>query len=73
MLQFFASLGLKFITSNFAKTIIAIGVQKLIDAQGDGITKDVAKLMIDGIAKSKHNPTTEDVFKEAVALLTDNE
>ena len=70
MLPFFASLGLKFITSNFAKTIIAIGIKKLIEAQGDGITKDIATTMIDGIAKSKHNPTTEEVFKDALEVLS---
>ena len=69
MLPFLASLGLKFITSNLAKTIIAIGVKKLIEAKGDGITADVATLMIEGIAKSKQNPTTEDVFKDALILL----
>ena len=73
MLPFLVSFGLKLITSNLAKTIIAIGVKKLIEVQGDGITKDVATLMIEGIAKSKHNPTTEDVFKDALELLTDKE
>lgn len=73
MLPFLVSLGLKFITSNLAKTIIAIGVKKLIAAKGDGITKDVATLMIDGIAKSQHNPTTEDVFKDALELLSDKD
>lgn len=70
MLVFLLNLGLKLLTSNVAKTLIAIGVNKLIEVQGDGITKDVAKLMIDGIVKSKHNPTNEDVFKEALELLT---
>jgi len=70
MLTFLVSLGLKFITSNLAKTIIAIGVKKLIAAKGDGITADVAALMIDGIAKSQHNPTTEDIFKDALELLS---
>lgn len=69
MLTFLLNLGLKLVTSNVAKTIIAIGVNKLIEAKGDGITKDIAKVMIEGIAKSTHNPTTEDVFKDALDVL----
>jgi hypothetical protein len=67
------NLGLKLLTSNAAKTLIAMGINKLIAVQGDGITKDVAKVMIEGIAKSKHNPTTEDVFKDALQLLDTDE
>lgn len=70
MLTFLLNLGLKLVTSNVAKTIIAVGVNKLIEAKGDGITKDIAKVMIEGIAKSIHNPTTEDVFKDALDVLS---
>ncbi len=70
MLTFLLNLGLKLVTSNVAKTIIAVGVNKLIEAKGDGITKDIAKVMIEGIAKSTHNPTTEDVFKDALDVLS---
>ena len=70
MLPFLLNLGLKLVTSDVAKTLIAVGVNKLLEVKGDGITKDVAKVMIDGIAQSKHNPTTEDVFSDALDLLS---
>ena len=73
MIPFLLNLGLKLLTSNAAKTLIAVGVNKLLAAKGDGITKEVAKVMIDGIAKSKHNPTTEDVFSDALGLLNTEE
>lgn len=60
---------LKVLTSDATKTLIAMGVNKLLEHKGDGITSDIAQVMIDGIAKSKANPTKEDVFTDAVALL----
>lgn len=62
-----------FLTSEAAKTFIAIGVNKLLKHKKDGITSDVAKTMIDGIAKSKLNPTTEDLFTDALELLKPKE
>lgn len=70
MLVFLLNLGLKLLTSDAAKTLIAVGVNKLLEVQGDGITKDVAKVMIEGIAKSQHNPTTDEVFKDALEVLS---
>ena len=60
---------LKLLTSDATKTVIAIGVNKLLEHKKDGITSDLAQVMIDGIAKSKANPTKEDVFTDAVTLL----
>lgn len=60
---------LKVLTSDATKTLIAIGVNKLLEHKKDGITSDIAQVMIDGIAKSKANPTKEDVFTDAIALL----
>lgn len=67
---FLLNLGLKLLTSEATKTLIAIGVNKLLEHKNDGITSDIAQVMIDGIAKSKANPTTEDVFKDAISLVT---
>ena len=64
---------LKILTSEATKTLIGIGVNKLLEHSKDGITNDVAKVMIDGISKSKHNPTTEDVFRAALGLLNTEE
>lgn len=60
---------LKLLTSEATKTLIAIGVNKLVEHKKDGITSDVAQVMIDGIAKSKANPTTNDVFNDALLLI----
>ena len=60
---------LKLFTSEATKTLIAIGVNKLIESKTDGITKDIAKTMIDGVAKSQMNPTTDDVFTDSLKLL----
>lgn len=59
--------------TELVKTAIGIGVNKLLEAKGDGITKDIAEVMIDGIAKSKQNPTTEDMFLAAKSTLTKGE
>lgn len=67
--QIIIRLLLTFLTSEATKTLIAIGVNKLLAHKKDGITSDVAKTMIDGIAKSKLNPTTEDLFTDAIDLL----
>jgi len=65
LLSFF----LKLLTSEATKTLIGVGVNKLLEHKSDGITSDVAQVMIDGIAKSKANPTTTDVFNDAIGLL----
>ena len=63
------NLVLKLLTSEATKTLIGIGINKLLEHSKDGITSDIAKTMIDGISKSKANPTSADVFKDAVKLL----
>ena len=63
------SLLVKFISTDLAKTLIGLAINKLLQHQSDGITKDVALTMIDGIAKSQANPTTNDVFEDALKLL----
>ena len=60
---------LKLLTSEATKTLIGIGVNKLLEHKKDGITSDIAQVMIDGIAKSKSNPTTSDVFNDALLLI----
>lgn len=52
-----------------AKTLIAMLFNKLLKSADDGVTKDVAVIAIDAIAKSKANPTTEDVFRDAMGML----
>lgn len=64
---------LKLLSSEATKTLIGIGVNKLLAHTKDGITSDIAEVMIDGIAKSKANPTTADMFEDAKKLLTKGE
>ena len=63
------NLALKLLTSDAVKTLIALGVNKLLEHSKDGITKDLTITLLDGIAKSKANPVTSDVLKDAVELL----
>lgn len=60
---------MKLISAELTKTVIGYGVNKLLEHTDDGITKDVAQVMIDGIAKSKRNPTTSDMFSDALTSL----
>ena len=63
------NLVLKLLTSEATKTLIAIGVNKLLQHSKDGITKDLAVTLLDGVAKSKSNPVTKDVLNDALKLL----
>ena len=63
------NLALKLLTSDTVKTLIALGVNKLLEHSKDGITKDLTITLLDGIAKSKANPVTSDILKDAVKLL----
>lgn len=63
------NIALKLLTSEAVKTLIALCVNKLLEHSKDGITKDISKVMVEGIAKSKANPTSKDVFNEALKLL----
>ena len=66
---FLLGLVLKVLTSDATKTLIAIGVNKLLEHKKDGITSDLAQVMIDGIAQSKSNPVPADVLNDATKLL----
>lgn len=63
------NLVLKLLTSEATKTLIGIGVNKLLEHSKDGITKDLAVTLLDGVAKSKSNPVTKDVLDDALKLL----
>ena len=67
--QYAVSFALKAIGTELTKTVIAYGINKLLEAKDDGITKDIAKVMIDAVAMSKRNPTTEEMFDDAVKAL----
>jgi hypothetical protein len=56
------SIIVKMVTSEMAKMLIAMLVKKLLEAKGDGVTKEVAEAMLDGIAKSRANNVPADAF-----------
>lgn len=60
---------LKLFTSKAAETLIAVGVKRLLDSKNSGICKDLAITMINGIAESKHNPVTPELFTEISKVL----
>ena len=60
---------LKMATSEVAKIAIAMAINKLLEAKDDGITKDIAETMIEGIAKSQANPTKVEMFDAAIKTL----
>lgn len=69
MKQFLLGLLVKALKSETTKELIGLLVNKLVNHIEDGITKDIAKTMIDGIAKSKMNPTTDDMFTDVFKVL----
>ena len=65
MLKFILQVLLRVAGTEVAKSAIGYGVNRLLADSSDGITKDIATIMIDGIAKSKANPTKVEMFDEA--------
>jgi hypothetical protein len=65
-MNFLIALLIKLATSKAAETAIGYGINKLLEHKTEGIGNELAKTMINGIAKSKANPTTEDMFKDAL-------
>lgn len=59
----------KLVTSEAAKMLIALLVKKLLEHSKDGITKDVAESMLDGIAISRANNVPPKAIKAVKALL----
>lgn len=52
----------KAVTSDMAKVLIAMLIKKLLEHKEDGVTKDVAEAMLDGIAQSRANGVATDAF-----------
>lgn len=69
MVTFLLNLVLKLLTGKAMEKLIAMGVNKLLEHQTEGIGKDLSKVMINGIAQSKSNPVTKDVLDDALKLL----
>lgn len=56
------SILMSILSSEMTKQLIAIGVKKLLDHKSDGVTRDVASVMLDGIALSRSNDVAVDAF-----------
>lgn len=56
------SILVKAVTSDMAKALIAMLIKKLLDHKEDGVTKDVAEAMLDGVAQSRANGVATDAF-----------
>ena len=69
MITFILKLILSVMKTEATKELIGLSVNRLLEHKEDGITKDVAKVMIDGISKSKMNPTTDSMFTTALKSL----
>ena len=69
------SIFMSVLSTKAAKTLIAKAINKLLEDKSDGITRDLAMVMIESIAKSQMNPTKEDMFSEILEALKkeDNE
>lgn len=69
MLKTIILILLKIASSKVAEEVITVGVDKLVDSTKAGIGKDLAKTMINGISKSKHNRTSPRMFEPAMKVL----
>ena len=63
------SIFMSVLSTKAAKTLIAMAINKLLEDKSDGITRDLAMVMIESIAKSQMNPTKEDMFSEKLEAL----
>ena len=63
------SILMSILSSEMTKQLIGLGVKKLLDHSSDGITKDVANVMLSGIAASQSNNadlSVIDIVKKAL-------
>jgi hypothetical protein len=63
------SIIVKMVTSEGAKLLIALLVKKLLDHKEDGVTKELAVTLMDGIAKSRANNAPADAFDAIKKIL----
>lgn len=59
----------KVLTSSLVESLIAKGLNWLVEHKTAGVGKELAKTAINAVAKSKANPTSEDMFKDALEVL----
>lgn len=59
----------KVLTNKLVEDLIAKGIHYLVKHKTAGISSDLAKTVINGVAKSTENPTTHDMFKDALEVL----
>jgi hypothetical protein len=59
----------KVLSTEESKTIIKNEVTKLIDSETDGITNDIAYVMMEAIVKSEMNEITYSLVSKAISKL----
>jgi hypothetical protein len=62
----------KVLTTDESKIIIQNEVKKLIDSETDGVTSDIAYVMMDAIVKSEMNDITVGMVSKALNKLKTN-
>lgn len=58
----FLNILMMILSSEMTKQLIGLGIKKLLESKSDGITKEVATTMLDGIALSRANNAPLDAF-----------
>lgn len=59
----------KVLTSKLVEDLIAKGINWLVEHKTAGIGKELANTIINGVARSEENPTTHEMFKDALEVL----
>jgi len=59
----------KVLTSSLIEDLVAKGIIYLLEHAKAGIGKKLASTVINAVAKSQLNPTTEEMFKDALTVL----
>lgn len=63
------SILMSVLSSDMTKQVIVLGVRKLLEYKSDGVTKDVAEAMLDGIAKSRSNNVPQEAADAVKSML----
>ena len=63
------SILMSILSSEMTKQLIGLGVKKLLDHSKDGITKDIASVMLDGVAQSRANNASIDLITAVKSAL----
>lgn len=63
------SILFKVLTSKLIEDLVAKGLNYLLEHKTAGVGKELALTAINAVAKSQANPTTSEMFKDAMEVL----